>query len=56
MSELDDIYLLMIALDKYFLQDQFEELLVFPEVYNNKANIFLPLMRVNLCWKWVQTS
>lgn len=32
MSELHDIYLLEIALDKYFLEDQLEELLVFPEV------------------------
>ena len=32
MSELHYIYLLEIALDKYFLEDQLEELLVFPEV------------------------
>jgi hypothetical protein len=32
MSKLHDIYLLLIALDKYFLQYQLEELLVFPEV------------------------
>jgi len=32
MSELHDIYLLVEAFDKYFLEDQFEELLVFPEV------------------------
>jgi len=32
MSELHDIYLLVIALDENFLEDQLEELLVFPEI------------------------
>ena len=33
MSELHDIYLLMVALSEYLFKDQLEELLVFTEVY-----------------------